>query len=60
MARAKKARRSNDVVTYFRMTSEMRARIAEIAAKRGWPHTIASVTAEALSHGVPVLEAEAS
>ena len=56
MARAKKARRSNDVVTYFRMKPEVRTRIAEIAAKRGWPHTIASVTAEMIEQG---LKAEA-
>jgi predicted DNA-binding protein len=52
MARAKKAKRNTDVVTYFRMKSEVRERIAEIAAKRGWPHTIASVTAEMIEQGL--------
>jgi hypothetical protein len=61
MARAKKAKRNDRVVMYIRMAPEIRARIVEIAAERGYPHTIASVTAEMLSKGlaseVPVKEA---
>lgn len=51
MSKAKKAPRSN-VVTYVRLKPEERAQIAEIVAQRGWPHTIASVTAEMVGLGL--------
>jgi hypothetical protein len=51
----------DDFVIYIRIDSEIRARIVEIATERGYPHTIASVTAEMLSKGlaseIPVKEA---
>ncbi len=48
----KKARRSQPIVTYVRMTPEMRARITEIVAQRGYPHTIASVAFEMIERGL--------
>jgi len=53
MPRAKKAKRVDDrVVTYVRMKSEEHEQIAQIAEKRGYPHTIASVAAEMISRGL--------
>jgi hypothetical protein len=52
----RKAKRDARVVTYVRVKPEEHALIAEIAGKRGWPHTIASVTAEMITRG---LKAEA-
>jgi hypothetical protein len=53
MSKAKKVKRNNRrVVTYVRVKSEEHALIAEIAEKRGHPHTIASVAAEMISRGL--------
>ncbi len=52
VARAKKAKRDNRIVTYVRVKPEEHALIEEIAKKRGYPHTIASVASEMLSKGL--------
>lgn len=54
MPKAKKARRANgrSVVTYVRMKPEEHELIVKIAEKRGYPHTIASVTGEVISRGL--------
>lgn len=54
MARPKKSKRDNRVVTYVRVTPEEHARIVRIAEKRGYPHTIASVASEMISKGLAV------
>jgi molybdenum cofactor biosynthesis enzyme len=49
----KKAKRGDDrIVAYVRMKQEDHAMIAQIAEKRGYPHTIASVAAEMISRGL--------
>ena len=50
MARSKK--RDNRVVTYVRVKPEEYKQIVKIVAKRGLPHTIASVSAEMISRGL--------
>jgi len=53
MQKARKAKqRVPHVVTYVRVTPEEHALIAQIAEKRGYPHTIASVAAEMISRGL--------
>jgi hypothetical protein len=53
MPKGKKAKRNDQrVVTYVRVTPEEHALIAEIAQKRGYPHTIASVAAEMIARGL--------
>jgi len=53
MPKAQKVkRRSSHVVTYVRVKPEEHAQIAQIAEKRGYPHTIASVAAEMISRGL--------
>lgn len=54
MARPKrvKVKRDNRVVTYVRVKPEEHAQIVKIVAKRGLPHTIASVSAEMISRGL--------
>lgn len=47
-----KVRKAKRVVTYVRVKLEDHARIKQIAAKRGHPHTIASVAAEMISRGL--------
>ena len=48
----KKAKRDKRVVTYVRVKPEDYALIEEIAKKRGYPHTIASVATEMISRGL--------
>jgi hypothetical protein len=49
----KKTKRGDErVTTYVRVKSEEHALIVQIAEKRGWPHTIASVAAEMISRGL--------
>lgn len=58
MSKARRAKRGdNRVVTYVRVKPEEHALITQIAEKRGYPHTIASVAAEMISRG---LKGEAS
>ncbi len=53
MPKARKVKhRAPDVVTYVRVKPEEHALIAQIAEKRGYPHTIASVAAEMISRGL--------
>jgi hypothetical protein len=53
MPKAKKVKRVDDrVVTYVRVRPEVHAQIVQIAEKRGYPHTIASVAAELISRGL--------
>lgn len=53
MPKARKVKhRAPHVVTYVRVKPEEHARITEIAEKRGYPHTIASVAAEMISRGL--------
>jgi hypothetical protein len=53
MSKARKAKRGdNRVVTYVRVKPEEHALITQIAEKRGYPHTIASVAAEMISRGL--------
>ena len=47
-----KAKRDDRVVTYVRVKTEEHELIAQIAEKRGYPHTIASVTSEMISKGL--------
>lgn len=57
MTKAKKAKpskRDDRVVTYVRVKPEEHAQIAQIAEKRGYPHTIASVASEMISKGLKV------
>ncbi len=56
MARAKKAKRSNNVVMYTRLQPELHVQIERIAKERGWPHTIASVAAEMIARGLKTTE----
>lgn len=50
MPSAKKAKRNNNrAVMYVRVKPEEHAQIAEMAAQRGYPHTIASVASELIS-----------
>ena len=60
MPKAKKAKRP--VVMYVRVVPEEHELITQIAELRGYPHTIASVAAEAISHGLSArkLKAEAA
>jgi hypothetical protein len=51
-SRAKKPKHDDRVVTYVRLPAREHAQITEIAEKRGYPHTIASVTAEMVSRGL--------
>ncbi len=48
----RKAKRDACVVTYVRVKAEKHALIAKIARTRGWPYTIASVTAEMITRGL--------
>ncbi len=53
MARVKKAkRRSPHVVMYVRVKPEEHAQIAKIAEGRGYPHTLASVVADIITHAL--------
>lgn len=53
MPKAKKAKRGDDrIVTYIRVKPEVHAQIVQIAEKRGYPHTIASVASEMISRGL--------
>jgi predicted DNA-binding protein len=56
MSIAKKAKSDDRVVLYVRVPLEVRDRITKIASKRGYPHTIASVTSEIISKGLPQVE----
>jgi hypothetical protein len=56
MLKARKAKRGGGtIVTYMRLKSEAHAQIVQIAKERGWPHSIASVTAEMISRGLKTL-----
>lgn len=60
-ANAKKAKRSNHTVMYVRVKPEEHALIDQIAKKRGYPHTKASIAAELISKGLAAeVEAEAA
>jgi hypothetical protein len=59
MAKVKKAKRDDRIVLYLRVKSAERARIAEIAEKRGHPHTLASVAAEMIGRGLAECAQEA-
>jgi hypothetical protein len=52
MAKARKTKRDNRIVTYVRVQPEEHARITQIAEERGLPHTIASVAAEMITRGL--------
>ena len=52
MATPKKPKRDSRIVMYIRVKPEERAQAAKIAAQRGYPHTIASVSAEMFSRGL--------
>jgi hypothetical protein len=52
MAKMKKAKRDNRIVTYVRLRPEEHAWIAKLVADRGYPHTFASVTAELISKSI--------
>lgn len=45
----KRTKRDERVVAYIRMHAKEHAQISKIAAKRGYPHTFASVAAEMIS-----------
>jgi len=47
-----KKRGESSVVVYMRVKPEEHARLMKIVKERGWPHTIASVTAEIFSRGL--------
>jgi len=49
MAKVKKPKRDNRIVTYVPLTPEDHEMIAQIAKKRGYPYTIASIAAEMIS-----------
>lgn len=49
-----KAKRADQTVIYMRLPIVVLDRVRKIADKRGWPHTIASVGAEALERGLDV------
>jgi molybdenum cofactor biosynthesis enzyme len=54
MAKAKKAKRAANVVTYVRMTPAARDQIDQIVKERGYPATIASVASEMITKGLAV------
>lgn len=58
MSRAKKAKRDDRIVTYIRLSPKHHARVAQIAKKRGYPHTLASVMAELIARSleIPTIE----
>jgi hypothetical protein len=49
MDRVKKGKRATRTVLYLRVTSAEHAKLSKKAAKRGYPHTIASIAAEIIS-----------
>lgn len=51
-AKAKKPKSDERVVMYVRVRTVEHAKIAKIADKRGYPHTIASVVAEMITRGL--------
>jgi uncharacterized UPF0146 family protein len=51
MARTKK-KRDDRILTYVRLQPEIHRQIVQIAEARGYPHTIASVATEMVSHGL--------
>lgn len=52
MAKPKKTKHNSWIVMYVRVKPEEHTLIKEIAGKRGYPHTIASVSAEMISKGL--------
>lgn len=52
MAKPKKAKIDSRIVTYIRVKPEEHELVKKIAGERGYPHTIASVTAEMFSKGL--------
>ena len=49
MRSTKRPKRDGRVVAYIRMNAKEHTQISKIAAKRGHPHTFASVAAEMIS-----------
>lgn len=50
--KAKKPKRDTRRPIYVRVRPEEHTKIVQIAKKRGWPHTIASVATEMISRGL--------
>lgn len=56
MARTKKKKPDNRIVTYVRLQPEIHQEVVQIAEERGYPHTIASVATEMVALGLKSLK----
>lgn len=52
-SRPRKAARRDTVTVYVRVPRDLAERLRARASELGWPHSIASVAAEALANGLP-------
>ena len=52
MARSKKTRSDDLLVMYVRVKRAARDKIAQLAKKRGYPHTLASVLGDVIDRGL--------